>query len=90
MAHTGIDQEVALTSNRILHNNSLGHSPSFSFFSIFFSFFLNYCSYVWVAHNNLGRDSSLSLPQWDTKTMLICYFRRVFLRDSLNVDFLVS
>lgn len=53
-------------------------------------FFFCYCSYVCVAHNNLGRDLSFSLPQWDTKTMLICYFRRVFLRDFLNVDFLVS
>lgn len=52
--------------------------------------FFCYCSYVRVAHNNLGRDLSFSFPQWDTKTMLICYFRRAFLRDFLNVDFLVS
>lgn len=78
MAHTGIDQEVAPTSKRTLHNNGLGHSPS------------RYSCSVRVAHNNLGRDLSFSLPQWDTKTMLICYFRRVFLRDFLNVDFLVS
>lgn len=85
MAHTGIDQEVAPTSNTTLHNNGLGHWVTF--FLLLLLFFGN-CARV--THNNLGRDLSFSFPQWDTKTMLICYFRRVFRRDFLDMDFLIT